>query len=369
MSGNQIDSALIGAIYEQGLVQGAWKPALERLRALANSAETALVEHETSLSAVTAMNVISQQSYEAYSNYFLLFDPKRPLFETAGPGFLFNDAEHFDDAFIARDRFYQEFSIPHGMRYTLDLFAGRRGTREVYVAAMRPKRQGPFAPRDAARIRAAGNHFFRALNLRRQLEETQALARHAAAALDHLSYGVMVVDDGLRVLLANRSARRIVDAGGELRFRAARLSARSGPTDRALDATVRRAISETAPASVLRLPRADGPDLHLWCIGLPETSPLAQSGKSCALLLFRDPDVLSLPSPGLLQTIYNLTDAEARLALAIAGGRTLAAHAKKRNIRLSTARTQFLAVLAKMNLHRQADVARTIAVLSNPASG
>ncbi len=361
-----LDEDLIGAIYEPGLIEGNWRPALERLRVLLNSAETALVEYETAASAVTAVNILTDASYHAYGRQFLAFDPKAPIFARGGPGFVFNDAEHFDDAFVARDPFYQGFSVPHGMRHTLDLFACRDGTREVYLAGMRPKRQGPFVPADCVILKKAGTQFLRARKLRGWMRETQDLARHASGALDRLGYGIVVLDERLRVALANALAREVLAGAGELGIRQSRLVARSGALARSLDKALAAAVGGAGPATALRVTRTRGGQLVLWCVALPASSPLADGERPGVLVILRDAQACATLSPEDLQALYGLTRAEAHLALALSQGETLAVIAAKRGVKISTVRTQLLAVLAKMGLHRQSDITRTLASLAAP---
>jgi DNA-binding CsgD family transcriptional regulator len=60
---------------------------------------------------------------------------------------------------------------------------------------------------------------------------------------------------------------------------------------------------------------------------------------------------------------FRLTPAEARIALGIAEGATLAAIAEARGVSVSTARTQLKSVFAKTNVHRQAEL---VALLAGP---
>jgi DNA-binding CsgD family transcriptional regulator len=360
---------VIGDIYDAGLTRGMWRPALEGLRGLLKSAETALVVKDASMATETTNRILSAESYDRYTKYYGRIDPKRFLFENRGPGFLFNDIEHFDDGFVAGDPFYQEFSTPLGTRHTLDYFVGRNGAQDVYLAAMRAPSQGPYDPRAVATLLRAGGHFLRAVRLRETFAETQSLAQHATAALESLSYGIAILDARARIAFANGFARRALADCRELTIRRSRLAARTGPVERELDAMLRRASREGGPASMLRLTRTDGCDLFLWCVRLPASSPLAHAQEPGVLIVLRDPQNPMPATMDDLQTLYGLTGAEALLALALGRGERLDAIAAERRVKLSTVRTQLLSILDKTGLHRQADLARLLASLATPVIG
>jgi DNA-binding CsgD family transcriptional regulator len=67
-----------------------------------------------------------------------------------------------------------------------------------------------------------------------------------------------------------------------------------------------------------------------------------------------------------LRQLYNLTAAEAEVALGVAEGRSVEQIAETRGKSLNTARTQLKAVMAKMGVSRQTDVVRLIVGLANP---
>jgi DNA-binding CsgD family transcriptional regulator len=353
-------------IYEAGAVEGHWRPALERLRVALGSAEVAFVRAGAGIAADTTGHVLSQESYDRYRRYYGRLDPKAAFFARRGAGFLFNDAEHFDDRFVAKDPFYQEFSAPLGTRHTLDHLVGRCGDDEVYLAAMRSASSGPYDTRMAGRVRRAGEHFLRALKLRTTLAQAQSLAGRAGAALERLSYGIVILDDALRVAFANGFARDALSHCAELSVRHGRMNARSAAAERLLAQASLQALAPGTPAAMTRLTRRDGSALYLWCIGLPASSPLAQSERPGVLLVLRDPLRQPAVAARDLQTLHGLTGAEAELALALGAGGRLDAIAAERCVKLSTVRTQLLSVLAKMGLHRQADLARAIAMLGSP---
>jgi DNA-binding CsgD family transcriptional regulator len=76
---------------------------------------------------------------------------------------------------------------------------------------------------------------------------------------------------------------------------------------------------------------------------------------------------VSDPSLGLdvdvraLQTLHGLTFVEARLALGIASGKTIAEMAERLEVSLNTARWYAREVRQKLDVHRQEDIVRVVA--------
>ncbi len=82
------------------------------------------------------------------------------------------------------------------------------------------------------------------------------------------------------------------------------------------------------------------------------------------LILFGDPDPAGEDISRLLIVSFGLTGAEARIAIEIGAGNSLAEAAERHGIGYETARTQLRAVFAKTDTRRQSQVATLIARLS-----
>jgi DNA-binding CsgD family transcriptional regulator len=95
---------------------------------------------------------------------------------------------------------------------------------------------------------------------------------------------------------------------------------------------------------------------------------LSRSRRRFLLLLVDAQRPIACPADD-LGRLFSLSPAEARLAYALASGRTLEQHAAAATVALSTVRTQLRATLKKLGLHRQTDLVRVIAglpALRNP---
>jgi DNA-binding CsgD family transcriptional regulator len=88
------------------------------------------------------------------------------------------------------------------------------------------------------------------------------------------------------------------------------------------------------------------------------------SGTVRLLLLVRDLASAAIPSPGLAQSLFDLTPAETRVAEHIAQGCTVNELSAQWGVATGTIRGQLKAVFAKTGARRQADLARIFARLT-----
>jgi DNA-binding CsgD family transcriptional regulator len=361
-----IDEPLVTALYDTALYGGDWQPALERFRALLNSADAALTLWQTGApepQVNTPGHVLTPELRQSYFAYYGRIDPKLRILYRRTPNFLFNDADHFDADFVARDPFYQEYSRPLGTRHTLDMTIERNDGCEIFLATMRSSAQGPYEARAESFFRQAATHFARVLTLKEKIQRAQIFGCSASAALDRLRLGVIVLDGSGQVAIANRAAERATAAGEPLQLRQGRLSARSARVAAGVEAMIRAALQPNGTAGALRVPRSDGSAWSVWAAPLPADTPISVRGEYGALVLIGRAEGDSALRREELVALYDLTSAEFELARALCGGSTLTEAADARGVKISTARSQLLSILQKTGARGQADLIRMLALL------
>jgi DNA-binding CsgD family transcriptional regulator len=84
---------------------------------------------------------------------------------------------------------------------------------------------------------------------------------------------------------------------------------------------------------------------------------------SIALLIFHDPKAMPQADPFILAEAFDLTPAEARVAVQLANGKTAEEVSLDRAVAIGTVRTQIKSLLAKTGVHRQGDLMRLIGSL------
>jgi len=166
--------------------------------------------------------------------------------------------------------------------------------------------------------------------------------------LEQMSYGGAIVESDGRGVRLNLTAKRL-------------LVEQTGLPESEIDHPARsmEALQRLLPRGRSHLPgTADG-----WLIVPREgrrqlvvrTIPLVNSAPPDpeAVVIFVDLDRLPQVNPGRLQEIFEMTAAEARLAVQLAAGKSVAEIGAAENITMATARSVLAAVFAKTNTRRQ----------------
>jgi DNA-binding CsgD family transcriptional regulator/tetratricopeptide (TPR) repeat protein len=190
--------------------------------------------------------------------------------------------------------------------------------------------------------------------------------RAASSALELLPYGVIGLDAGGRIVFANSVAHGLLTARRGLRMLGVNLVADdSGASALLRDAIARASTPQGASEPTLvRCPRRSSPRALQVLVSPAHAAPvlaLDRAERSArVLVIFSDPDDAPLPDAAALAHLFDLTPALARLAAAIAAGRTVSEYADAHDVRESTARQQLKELMARVGVHRQAELVRVL---------
>lgn len=284
-----------------------------------------------------------------------------------------------DDEFL-RSEFYNDFGRRLGLRHVVGAVVPLGPAGVLAIGLHRPARSAAFGRADAVRIEALLPHLRRAMQLGHRLATGSASASPSFAALDALAVAVLVVDADLRVLVANAAAEALAGRNGPIRLArvggATCVTALRQADTAALAAEVGATARRGGAGGAVPLRDADGaPTVAAVVSPLPRRlSPLGggASGRvpGRALILMRPLRRAPADAAGgagvdaaALRRLFGLTQAEAEVGLALAGGATKEAVAARRGARPSTVQTQVRAILAKTGAANLRDFERMLAGL------
>jgi len=179
------------------------------------------------------------------------------------------------------------------------------------------------------------------------------------AMLDRLPSGVAVVDGQSRVLYMNSLGAAVISANDGLSIDPAGVCRASRPAEtRDLHRLIRQAVDDPAgQAHAISLTRARA-ERPLSVVVAPLAAGTA--GDKAAVLLVSDPERIILPSLETVMRLFELTEAEGRLALSMSQGHRIKDAAEQQGITVSSARTYLKRVFAKTGVDRQAELVRLI---------
>lgn len=265
--------------------------------------------------------------------------------------------EYFERAVVARG-IAAESPLTH-------VFATKNEQLLASVSLMRRADRPPFTAEQIAFADSLVPHFKRAHDM---LDALRA-SRHGHAVvqevIDRLPSGLILIDEDGRVLTLNDSARRSLEANGELSIRDDRLVWDDPSGEKWLQDAIRAATSpdtrQDVAVAISRGARArDGtrlPILVAPMLASPSNSTLPETAVLVFLGLTR---IGSETAIELLCSIYDLTRAEAELAWLLGDGRSLEEAAAERGVTLNTARSQLKRVFAKTGATRQPELVRLV---------
>lgn len=349
------DTALIDLIYESAILFEKW-PEVLRLTARLVSSRDALLG---SIGEDDARFVVSSDSYRRHIEELMERFPLRSmertrrLLESTHPGFL-REIDVFEPGEVESDPVYQQVLLPQGYGAGAATAIATPLGDKIIIHCERPAAEGQFDEKAIARLDGLRPHFARSALLARQLGFEQA--RAATRALDLMGIPGAALALGGRVVSANsRFADLVPKVLQDLRSGVALVDPQANRMLRLALNRLSRADSADPVQSIAVPAAGDTPPLvvHL----APIRGEARDVFVGTAVLLFV---TLIEPRPGLapgiVQGLFDLTPAEARLAALIAAGYGPIGAAPRLGVTTETARTTLKRILAKVGVHRQAEL-------------
>jgi DNA-binding CsgD family transcriptional regulator/PAS domain-containing protein len=255
---------------------------------------------------------------------------------------------------------YRELLAPLNIYYRSGALVLREENAVGAFAAMRSREPGPFTEDEDDVLIRLTPHLSRAAQLHYRFRAAELERSAAVEALDRLAHAVVISDGNARIVMANASAKALLDSKRGLRSVGGQLAGNIAAQSDQIVAAIRAAANrERDSASVL----LDN-EHETFRVLISRLSPRLRLGfaeqTDLVLVTFSDPAAEFAASAELLGEMLKLTDAEARVALGLAHGKTMEAIANEFGVSLNTIRTHVAAAFAKTQTNRQSDLVRLV---------
>jgi DNA-binding CsgD family transcriptional regulator/PAS domain-containing protein len=261
---------------------------------------------------------------------------------------------------MKRHPYYQEFLRPHNLQY----FAGVKmaaGNDIWALSIQRSSQQGPFSPSEIQKLCTLSKKVASAAALARALGHASANA--AVEAIELSNSAVALLNRSGEILRLNRAAESLL--GSELRVLKRRLVSYDQSATIALDRALHALLWAKTNAALMppvALPRRSKRPILAHPIKLATVS--ASIFVDCqAILVLVDLEQRPRPPQEALRTSFELTPAEARIAVRVGAGEDLVSIADELGIAKETARRQLASVFQKTGVNRQAELVSLLASL------
>lgn len=352
--GSDALEGLTDRIYEAAALPELWRGVLVDFARLAGAKDALLtVARGTTFNGWIVSSPEFAEVARAHSERFPTNERTRRLLATRHAGFL-RDCDVLGPEEIVAEPVFQEFLIPcgYGSGIATAIFVP---TGDAFIVhAESEHSRGPVSRETVARLDQLRPHLARAalLSARLGLERVGA----AAKALELVGLPAAVLGHGGRTLAANDLLTGLMP--DVVQDRPARLALADTDADRLLRAALDRLAAAPDDIDVRSIPiraRQGRPPIivHLVPVRGAAHDIFAQA---VAVLVATPVVPKEVATADVVQGLFDLTPAEAKLAALVAAGHAPREASLKLGVTEETARTTLKRVLAKTGLHRQADL-------------
>lgn len=348
---------LIDEIYEAAAVADQWPRVLGSLASMFDSDGAVIVSSQRDASHWVCTPSMAQTLADFAALGRPEMNPRPPrAIARRHPGFL-TDHDILTEEELQSDPFYVDVLRPRGFGWCAGSTIFAPGGDTLIVSVERRFSRGPFSSAEIAALDALRPHIARAatFSARLGLERVRA----ATEALGFLGLPAAVLGGRYHLLTANALFQALIP--NVFRDHRERLSLVNTSADTLLaDALARDAIRAAGAVQSIPLPAAEGRDALVVHV-VPIRGAARDIFSSARALVLATPVAAGLaPAQQLLEGLFDLTPAEARVARGIGEGETVEQIAAGLGISRQTIRAQLKSVFAKTGTHRQAELVRLL---------
>ncbi|HEX5959332.1 MAG TPA: helix-turn-helix transcriptional regulator [Hyphomicrobiaceae bacterium] len=368
----ELEGAFISEIYAALLGHGDWQVFLSRLTAIMPNGKGTLFYHDAAAGAgaLSLSANMDATSIDAYNRHFGGRNPwmAKAMLRPLGLGV--RAEQMFPPDQLLRTEFYNDFLRLEGVQSGVGVTIFRERGCNFMLSLMS-------VPVDDAEGKAAAEllgrlapHLRQAFAYYRGAKPGGAAPPFVGAITDALTVACVAIGFERSVRWANAAGWRLltegsrigIDVRGRLKARSAELREAIALAQAAAD---RQDGAGTRVLSVRR--QNEGETAARVTLVVPALAPFERffAGPVVLLLVEEEPQRVGIPTEASLRQAFALTNAESRLALALANGSSLAAAAEGLQISRHTARAHLKSIFAKTQVHRQAELVVALRKLSH----
>lgn len=368
--------------YKAAMGEQAWGLGLEKVRQAMNAQVVNLYGAVKQTRSVAFSFEVGQAQPEAALDFIRKYhhiDPRAALAMSTPTGQVVSCHRHFDETFVAQDRFYQEFLIPYGGRYSTGMKVYEDDEQAVIWGIHRPLGSQPVSEADEALIERLGLQLQNAVSIFLSQQKIAQPASVGIELLQRMPQPLMLLDETRRIVFCNAPARDLLEVGTVLTSQAGLLCGPGVADDAQLLIALRalglssQSYLGNSPASdkvFLRLQDSAGSLVGIYLYAMRPADTLGAFGPNgLALVMLHDPHRETELDPFVVAATWDLTPAEAKVAIALKQGRSATEIALAHGVSKNTIRTQIQSAMEKMGVHRQAELVSQLATLPPTLTG
>jgi DNA-binding CsgD family transcriptional regulator len=360
-------SDLVGDVYDAALDPTLWDQTLKRVFFVAGGNNAALVIYDREKRRrphIVAANFDTVQKRK-YDEYFNQLDPLASILERTTVGVIVT-ARAVTTESQRRGEFYADWAHPNetGDTVFVNVLDSNSGVCTFMMG--RPWCSEPFATPEVLQfVSLLSTHLRRAMQAQLGFGPLNLVRDGALDLVDQWRHGCVLVSVTGGVLYANPAANEIAASWDGLSLGTRGLRAARVPDDAALQRLIHQACTGNREGprrgGRLEISRGSGRKPYtIQVLPLRSSHVCFNNGPAAALILIVDHGREAHLPPADLRDLYNLTPAEAEVALQVLRGHGLQSVADELRVSLSTVRIHLQRVFEKTGTHRQAELVRLL---------
>ncbi|WP_236211930.1 helix-turn-helix transcriptional regulator [Metapseudomonas otitidis] len=358
-------SGMLGDLYQGPLEDIPWATFLNQLNRYLRSKHVTFIlrppsEHSEGLIVNTTGS--SSEVTASYNKHFFALDPfvdlpNRQVVTTSE----FLSRQEWEES-----EFFKRFLEPVGVLHILGADIRTCDGAQCRIRVSRGREDPEFSEDDKALLTHFVPHLERSIKLHMQLNRIETERNLYAGAVDQLAVGTIILDEDGKVLQTNRVAERLLQDKDGLKLVYDGLQVGNPRDTQEFRRLVKQALHSqrsNMPSVVeaLRVQRASGKaDLGIIVRSVPLSA--WNEGTQCpsVVIFISDPEQESSAPQEIVKALFDLTPAEAQLAMLLANGLTLDEASDALGISRNTARAHLRSTFSKTGVTRQTMLVRLI---------
>jgi DNA-binding CsgD family transcriptional regulator len=305
---------------------------------------------------------------QSYQEYFVTVNPW-VLSQPFRRGAVAVTERILSDRELVRTEFYNDFLRPQDWFYCCGVMIAQDQSTISEITAVRSRRAGSFTPNEIALFEYLAPHLQCAVRIHNLVAGLESRLNATTGILDRTPMGIVAVDSGAKVILANRAAEAILKGGDGLMYRDGLQASSRQETAKLHNAIAavctQRDFGIPKHETVIQVHRPSGSrPFEVLVSPLPSRSSLRKGGAAAAVFI-TDPEAEAALDSGALHELFGLTPAEIRLCIALVEGKSVEGYAHESGISPNTARTYVKRIYSKTGVRRQSELVRLL--LKSPA--
>ncbi|WP_157861448.1 helix-turn-helix transcriptional regulator [Desulfurivibrio alkaliphilus] len=366
---------LIAGIYATITDPAGWMTFLRELVGLSQSRSARLLLLNAGADQVLSsfkLN-IDDDYHRRYVQYYVNACPWRPELRRKEPGRLYSTYLHFScrQPDYYRTEFFNEWAGPQNIHHGLCGTVYQDDERSVQLLIQRTRGQGHYSEAETEFINDFVPHLQQSLVLAGQVAAGRARDEAVALAAGRETLPFVLLNHELRVVYTTPGAEELL-GGGWLTSRDGRLRLGDEQADQRLQKVLRSSLQAAASrlfdddGGTVEIPSADGLGRQLLVRPIhPEVPVVVGEPPAHVAVYFYDPEGGLVIDPERLRRLYALSEAEIRVARALAVTPEPASVARRCHLSLHTVRSHIKSIFLKTGAGSQAALIKLL--LAGPA--